>query len=184
MGSSDSGAAAPRSWLRSWSGAVDENHRSWNLNNGILALKDQRESAIILSSIKRNQRNIIKQLHLEIQRRIVRDLRFGRKNSRYSKRRVLITESEFELIKSYGVGGHKYKENDSLTSLLKLHLNLRMAKDVECECKYLKYLFRRPPAKTYETISNETFDLPTEIKLNIKFKRIEHILTPDGVRQY
>ncbi|CAF1296136.1 unnamed protein product [Didymodactylos carnosus] len=51
---------------------------------------------------------------------------------------------------------HLFASNSE--NLLKLHLNLRMAEDVECECKYLKYL-RRSPAKTYETMSNETFDL-------------------------
>ncbi|CAF1231670.1 unnamed protein product, partial [Didymodactylos carnosus] len=79
-------------------------------------------------------------LHNKIQQRIVRGLRFGRKNPRHSKRTITISENEFELIKSHGIGGQKYKENDPLTNLLKLNLNLRMATDIECECKYLKYL--------------------------------------------
>ena len=132
----------------------------------------------------RHQQSIIEHLHNVIQQRICHGLRFGRKQPRNNKRKISITVNQYYFLKQSGVRGDVYNRNDALTHLLKLKFNLRMMKDLECECRNLEYLVRRFRSEECETMSGEKIRIPPEIKLYIKFTRVEHKLTSDGGRKY
>ncbi|CAF4643187.1 unnamed protein product [Rotaria sp. Silwood2] len=132
----------------------------------------------------RHQPSIIEHLHNVIQQHVCRGLRFGRKKPRNNKRKISITENQYYFLKQNGVRGDVYNRNDVLTRLLQLKLNLRMMKDLECECRNLEYLVRQYHSEEYETMSGEKIRIPSAIKLYIKFTRVEHKLSSDGQRKY
>ncbi|CAF1627121.1 unnamed protein product, partial [Didymodactylos carnosus] len=151
-----------------------------SLNNGWILLNHHNTLVQTNMPNIRHQSTIIKQLGNVIQKRICRGLRFGRKKPRNNKRKISISQNQFNFLKQNGVRGNVYNRNDALTHLLNLKLNLRMRKDLECECRDLVYLVRRFRSEECETMSGEKIQIPHEIKLYIKFKRVEHKLASDG----
>ena len=122
----------------------------------------------------RHQQNIIEHLHNVIQQRICHGLRFGRKQPRDKKRKILITVNQYYFLKQSGVRGDVYNRNDALTHLLKLKFNLRMMKDLECECRTWNILFvdfvqknvKQCPAKKFEFLLKLNYILNLHV-LNI-----------------